>query len=138
MTSARTKYAGVEGSLDALPRSRAEAIERGKLVDVSELAARKRFIVPVALTAEVFEDVSDLCSHYILSSDTAATRLDNLLQYARGNIPENILHSGFEFSFYMPVGNRTTYTAALRMMPGDDPGQSVITISKSEEGWPAL
>ena len=118
---------------DTLPRSRAEAIERGDLVDVTELAAGKRFIVPVALTAEVFEDVRDLSSHYVLSSETVESRLDRVLHYARANVASNESRSGFEFSLYLPVGDRTTYSAALRLMSGDEPGQSVITISKLEQ-----
>lgn len=130
-TSARPSKA-LDALPNALPRSRAEAIEREDLVDVTELAAQKRFIVPVALTAEVFEDVRDLSSHYVLSSETAEGRLDKLMHYARANVASNERRSGFEFSLCLPVGDRTTYTAALRLMAGDDPGQSVITISKAE------
>lgn len=113
------------------PRSRAEATERGELVDVTELAAEKRFLVPVALTAEVYADVTDLRGHYVLSSDSKESRLGKLLHYARANVAGNELRSGFEFSFYMPVGEATIYNAYLRLMPGDDPEQSVITIMKN-------
>lgn len=138
MTSSKADSAVKMSISSSLPRayasrSRSEAIEHGELIDVTELAAEKRFLVPVALTAEVYADVNDLRSHYVLSSDSKESRLDTLLHYARANVVGNELRSGFEFSFYMPVGEATVYNASLRLMPDDNSEQSVITIMKGQE-----
>ena len=56
---------------------RAEKLEDGTLVDVSQQARANRFLVPVALTGEVYADVCDLSGEYVLSSDTAESRLQS-------------------------------------------------------------
>lgn len=116
-------------TMPRMPHSRREAIRRGELVDVTETAADNRFVVPVALSSTVYKDVRNLSGEYVLSTDTEDTRLEGLLHHARYNAGYHLYGNRFEYSFYMPVGTSTIYTARLYLLPGDD-GESVITISK--------
>lgn len=116
----------------SLYRSRAERFTDGSLVDVSEKARQNRFLVPVALTGELYADVCDLFGEYVLSSDSVGSRLQGLLHYARAHASRHLDTSAFSFSLYMPVAGRTTYRARLRLHAGDDL-EDVITISREDE-----
>jgi hypothetical protein len=109
--------------------SRAERFEDGSLVDVSKEARAARFLVPVALTAELYADAQDLSGEYVLSGDTAQSRLQGLLQYARAHVSKHLEESWFTFSLYLPIGERTTYQVRLSLGPGDQL-ENVITLSK--------
>lgn len=110
-------------------RSRAERFEDGSLVDAGKAARATRFLVPVALTAELYADVCDLSSKYVLSRDTPDTRLHGLLQYARAHASKHLDESSFSFSLYMPVEESTTYYVRLSLHAGDQL-EDVITLYK--------
>lgn len=111
---------------------RAERLADGSLVDVSSLAHANRFIVPVALTSEVYGDVCDLSGEYVLSADCPESRLQRLLHYAKRAAGKHLDTSAFSFSVYMPVAEATTYRLRLTLHAGDDL-EDVITISKEGE-----
>lgn len=109
--------------------SRAERLADGSLVDVSQQARANRFLVPVALTGELYADVRDLSGEYVLASDSPESRLQSLLHYARANASKYLDTSAFSFSVYMPVAEATTHYLRLSLHAGDDL-EDVITISR--------
>lgn len=111
---------------------RAERLADGSLVDVSKQARANRFIVPLALTGEVYGDVCDLSGEYVLSSDCPESRLQRLLHYARRAAGKHLDTSAFSFSVYMPVDESTTYQLRLTLHAGDEL-EDVITISRERE-----
>lgn len=109
--------------------SRAERLADGSLVDVSKEARAARFIAHVAMTAGLYDDVQDLSGEYVLSGDTAQSRLQSLLTYARAHAQKHLDERTFSFSLYMPVGDRTTYGVHLSLHAGDNL-EDVITLSQ--------
>lgn len=112
-----------------LYKSRAERFEDGSLVDVSQQARANRFLVPVALTGELYADLTDLSGEYVLSSDTGESRLQRLLHYARHYAGKHLDTSAFSFRIYMPLEEGTIYNVRLTLHAGDDL-EDVITIDK--------
>lgn len=114
--------------------SRAEALEDGTLVDVSEVAREAGFTVPVALTQAVHADCSDLTGRHIQGHEDYAGRLWDLLYMA--NLAARKRHNGdaseFIFSLIMPVGERNNYRAKCVIGPGDQ-GEPVVTLMAPEE-----
>ena len=98
---------------------------------MSKEARANRFLVPVALTGEVYADVADLSGEYVLSSDTPESRLQSLLHYARAYAGEHLHTSAFSFQIYMPVAEKTTYPLRLTLHAGDDL-EDVITIARED------
>jgi hypothetical protein len=120
--------------------TRAQAIEDGYLVDVSETAREAGFVLPVAMTRNVWEDCVEWCdedsnrqTHQDLSG-----RLWDVLWMAYIGI-KHAKHGGTQLMFQLyrvPRGGRKTkprlVTLKLVTGPADDT-EPVVTIMQPEE-----
>ena len=114
--------------------ARAEAIEDGTLVDVSNTAKEAGFAVPVALTARLYADCNDLSGTRATGGEDTAGRLWDLLYMAAlaARREDNRDSSEFLFDLIMPVGEETYYRAKCVIGPGDG-GEPVITLMLPDE-----
>lgn len=114
--------------------TRAEALEDGTLVDVSETAKEAGFAVPVALTSRLYADCDDLSGTHATGGEDTAGRLWDLLYMAAlvARREDNRDSSEFIFDLIMPVGEETYYRAKCVIGPGDS-GEPVITLMLPEE-----
>jgi len=115
--------------------SRAQAIEDGELVDVSQVAAEAGFKFPVAMTRTVWGKYVEV-PRGVHAQDEQG-RLWDILNMARYEIHRN-RETGTELRFQLHVRqdnrNRTPplVTLKLHIGPGDDP-EPVLTILLLEE-----
>ena len=119
-----------------LPYSRAEALEDGVLVDVSNTASEAGFVFPVALTAGVWADVNDIPETKQGIQDVEGRLWDLLFSAAQrckkssGNRSDE--EDGLPFDLIMHVGSAPYYHAKVHLGPGDEM-EPVITILRPDE-----
>lgn len=108
--------------------TRAQALEDGELVDVSETARQAGFVWPVAVTRALWQDITAIPSHLegIASIDG---RLWDVLWMAFCAIKRSQDTDGTHliYELIMPVDDGQLYTAMLVSGPGDQ-GEPVITL----------
>lgn len=114
--------------------TRADAIEDGTLVDVSETASEAGIRYPLALTRALWADVEDIPPSKKGVQD-ASGRLWDLLWMAR-HAAANVAHPEEKdrifFNLVMPVGRKKNYRAKMVLAPGDD-GAPVLTVLREDE-----
>ena len=112
--------------------TRAQALEDGVLVDVSELAREAGFVWPVALTAAVWALVEDIPRRY-RAWQTVEGRLYDVLWMAYCAI-RSAEHSSTElrYTLLLDHGRRRYLTLKLVTGPGDH-GEPVVTIMLPDE-----
>ncbi len=112
--------------------TRAQALEDGVLVDVSEMAREAGFVWPVALTAAVWATVEDIPRRY-RAWQTVEGRLWDALWMAYCAI-RSAEHSGTElcYTLLMDHGRHRYLTLKLVTGPGDH-GEPVVTIMLPDE-----
>ena len=110
--------------------SRAQAIEDGVLVDVTEMATEAGFVWPVAITAGVWALIHDIPSRFQGIQDIEG-RLWDVIWMARGAAKHN---DGEEILYRLILhhGRKTYATLKLVSGPGDE-GEPVITILLPDE-----
>ncbi|PLS85842.1 MAG: hypothetical protein CYG60_10410 [Actinobacteria bacterium] len=104
--------------------TRAQAIEDGVLVDVSETAREAGFGLPVALTSAVWADVN--------AQGEREGRLWDVLYVAYVTAHRFRHDSERVYRLRMPVGRKKLYEAKLHVGPGDR-GEPVVTIMLPDE-----
>ena len=126
--------------------SRAQAIEDGNLVDVSQLAMQYGFRFPLAMTRGVWEDCvawTDADQAGYAMEQNESIRLDTLLQYAYMEIKRHKREdegNALELFFAVcrlprdPVNSREPLRQDLKIHsgPGDN-GMPVLTVMFPEE-----
>ena len=121
--------------------SRAEALEDGVLVEVSQRASEAGFVFPVAVTAGVWADVNDIPESKQSSQDVEGRLWDLLFSAAQrckavheppssGNRRDE--EDGLPFDLIMHIGSAPYYHAKVHLGPGDEM-EPVITILKPDE-----
>ncbi len=110
--------------------SRAQAIEDGVLVDVTEMAREAGFVWPVAITAGVWALINDIPPRFQGIQDVEG-RLWDAIWMARGAARHN---DGTEILYRLILhhGRKTYATLKLVSGPGDE-GEPVITILLPDE-----
>lgn len=111
--------------------SRKEALEDGVLRDVSDRAREAGFRVPVAVTAALWEDITNIPSGRSFQ-DVEGRLWDVLWMGLRAIQNSKERGSTLRYSLVMPVGARTAYTVKLVCGPGDN-AEPVITLMRPEE-----
>lgn len=123
--------------------TRAEAIEDGVLVDVTETAREAGFVVPVALTAALWHDVNDIPDHLKGVADVGGRLWDVLwlgrhaAKTSRGDGTELVYKLHMPFGDQPdpdggPIGDLFAYRVKMVSGPGDA-GEHVITMMRPEE-----
>ncbi len=112
--------------------TRAQALEDGVLVDVSDLAREAGFVWPVALTAAVWSIVEDIPRRYC-AWQTVEGRTYDVLWMAYCAI-RSAEHSSTElrYTLLLDHGRRRYLTLKLVTGPGDH-GEPVVTIMLPDE-----
>jgi len=112
--------------------TRAQALEDGVLIDVSELAREAGFVWPVALTAAVWTLVEDIPPRY-RAWQTVEGRLWDALWMAYCGI-RRATHSSTElrYTLLLDHGRHRYLTLKLVTGPGDH-GEPVVTIMLPDE-----
>jgi len=112
--------------------SRAQAIEDGLLVDVTETAREANFRIPVALTRAVWDSYVAVPPKVIGQDENG--RLWDILWMAHLAARRNRDTSELLFTVYVRNDNRQPRPRSLRCVvgPGDE-GEAVITILLPEE-----
>lgn len=114
--------------------TRADAIEDGTLVDVSETAREAGIRSTLALTRAVWADVEDVPPSKNGIQDVRG-RLWDLVWMAR-HAAANVTHpeekDSIFFRLVMHVGRNTYYRARMVCAPGGD-GEPVLTILRPDE-----
>ena len=112
--------------------TRAQALEDGVLVDVSELAREAGFVWPVALTAAVWALVEAIPARY-RAWQTVERRTYDVLWMAYCGI-RSAEHHGTElcYTLLLDHGRRRYLTLKLVTGPGDH-GEPVVTIMLPDE-----
>ena len=114
--------------------TRAQALEDGTLVDVSEMAKEAGFIIPVAITAALHADINDIPEAHRYQSYTG--RLWDCLHMLRMAIAGRIPFEGDDqcmvFSLIMHIGDAEQYRVKSVCGPGDD-AEPVISLMKPDE-----
>ena len=112
--------------------SRAQAIEDGVLVDVSDTAREAGFSIPVALTAAVWADIEDIPESQ--SHQDVQGRLWDVLYLASVTARANAVLDSTEvlYTLTMHVGDESEYTLKMHIGPSDA-GKPVITIMQPTE-----
>ena len=112
--------------------TRAQALEDGVLIDVSELAREAGFVWPVALTAAVWAMVEDIPRRY-RAWQTVEGRTYDVLWMAYCAI-RSAEHSSTElrYTLLLDHGRRRYLTLKLVTGPGDH-GEPVVTIMLPHE-----
>lgn len=111
--------------------TRAQALDDGVLVDVSEMAHEAGFVIPVAVTQAVWSDVNDIPPSQ--SHQDVNGRLWDLLymSFLRARVAPKGTDEMYT-RFIMHQGRKTYYTVKLQIGPGDN-AEPVITIMRPEE-----
>jgi hypothetical protein len=110
--------------------TRAQAIEDGVLVDVTEWAQEAGFVWPVAVTAGVWALINDIPARFDGIQDVEG-RIWDVVWCARCAV---VRTSGVEtlYNLILHHGRRTNCTLKLVSGPGDD-AEPVITIMLPQE-----
>ena len=112
--------------------TRAQALEDGVLVDVSELAREAGFVWPVALTAAVWTLVEDIPPRY-RAWQTVEGRLWDALWMAYCAI-RSAEHSSTELRYTLLMDHRRRRYLTLKLVTGPgDHGEPVVTIMLPDE-----
>jgi hypothetical protein len=121
----------IPGSIIIHSYTRAQAIEDGVLVDVSELAHEIGFLCPVALTAGVWALVEDIPPADQVTwsvQDRLRRVLRWAVNYVQHNRDQNML------LFNVPLRHGRNLSAALKVVAGGgDQGELVLTIMFPDE-----
>ncbi|MDN5696548.1 MAG: hypothetical protein L0G70_01085, partial [Rubrobacter sp.] len=116
--------------------TRAEALEDGVLVDVSQTASEAGFVFPVALTAGVWADVNDIPESKQGIQDVDGRLWDLLFSAAqrckKSSGKRSDEEDGLPFDLIMHVGEAPYYHAKVHLGPGDEM-EPVITILGPDE-----
>ncbi len=114
--------------------TRAEALEDGTLIDVSEMAKEAGFTFPVAITAALHADIQAIPESHYYQSYTG--RLWDVLWMLKmaigGRIPFEGDDQCMTFSLIMHIGNIEQYRVKSVCGPGDD-AEPVITLMTAGE-----
>ena len=110
--------------------TRAQAIEDGTLVDVSEMAREAGFVIPVAVTQAVWADINDIPASQ--SFQDVNGRLWDLLYMGFVHASKRPNKQEFVYELIMHQGRKTFYTAKIHIGGGDN-GEAVLTIMRPEE-----
>lgn len=114
--------------------TRAQALEDGRLIDVSETAREAGITFPVAITAALHADISNIPQEH--SYQSYAGRLWDCIWMLRcgiqGLIPRRGDDQRFEYDLIMHLGMAKRYSVKAVCGPGDD-GEPVITLLSSDE-----
>ena len=102
--------------------SRAQALEDGELVDVTEMAKEAGFVVPVAVTRAVYA----LCTPPKKSYESLKGRLWDVLFLASIGCKGAARRGDDRFQFKVKIGRRTP-ALTCHIGPGDD-AEPVMTI----------
>ena len=111
--------------------SRADAIEDGVLIDVTETAKEAGFRVPVAITQGLWADIHAIPDSLKGAADPKG-RLWDILFLGAQAMKKNGRDSLCLYSLEMPVGESKRYKVKAHCGPGDN-GEPVITLMKPEE-----
>ena len=112
--------------------TRAQALQDGVLIDVSEKAREAGFRLPVAVTAALWEDVAAIPPSYQGIQDVQG-RLWDLLWMARLAVQQsNEERSELLYRLILHVGDTAYYSVKLVVGPGDQ-GEPVLTLMKPGE-----
>jgi len=112
--------------------SRAQALEDGVLIDVTETAKEAGFVYPVALTADLWADINDIPPSKQGFEDVAG-RLWDVLWMAVRAIKQNQEEGDcLLYQLVLHVGRQSTYTVKLMCGPGDE-AEPVITLMRPDE-----
>lgn len=112
--------------------TRAQALEDGVLIDVSERAKEAGFRFPVAVTAALWGDIEAIPESYQGIQDVEGRLWDVLwmgriaVQHSKGDSSELV------YRLIMHVGKEEYYTVKLVCGPGDA-GEPVITVMRPDE-----
>ena len=111
--------------------SRAQAIQDGVLVDVSQIAKEAGFRYPVALTAALWADIENIPVGS--SSQDVQGRLWDVLWMGRNAIKAS-KEAGFSLTYclLLPVRGRKVYSVKLVYGPGDN-AEPIITLMRPDE-----
>lgn len=110
---------------------RAQALKAGLLVDVSDTAAEVGFVVPVAVTKNVWDDVHAIPAAY--SHEDARGRLWDVLSMASHAVRQSSPDSTeTRYNLILHVGRSSRYPVRAVCHPGDDL-EPVITLSNPEK-----
>lgn len=113
--------------------TRAQALDDGVLVDVTDIAKEAEILIPVAVTAKVWADVESLPARYAGSNYGPHTRIWDVLWMCACAMRRAPLDaSEVRFTVIMPVGRKTHYYLKAVIGPGDD-GEPVLTIMRPDE-----
>ena len=116
--------------------SRAEALEDGVLVDVTQAASEAGFVFPVAITAGVWADVNDIPEAKQGIQDVDGRLWDLLFSAAqrckKSSGKRSDEEDGLPFDLIMHIGAAPYYHAKVHLGPGDEM-EPVITIMKPNE-----
>lgn len=107
--------------------SRAQALEDGELVDVTEMAKEAGFVVPVAVTRAVYA----LCTPPKKSYESIKGRLWDVLFLASIGCKGAARRGDDRFQYKVKVGRRTP-VLICHIGPGDD-AEPVLTIMTPED-----
>ena len=111
--------------------TRAQAIEDGVLIDVSEKARETGFRYPVAITAALWADINAIPESK--SWQDPQGRLWDVLFMAQEAIRRSKQGgSALLYRLILPIGQSTYYTVKLVCGPGDE-GEPVVTLLRPEE-----
>jgi hypothetical protein len=111
--------------------SRAQAIEDGVLVDVSDIAKEAGFRYPVALTSALWADIQNIPASR--SHEDVQGRLWDALWMGLCAIKASKQGgTTLLYSLILPVRGRKNYTVKLICGPGDN-AEPVITLMKPDE-----
>lgn len=109
--------------------SRAQALEDGALVDVSQIASEAGFKFPVALTASVWSDISEGLSLPSAAGQSVNGRVWDVVWMAMLAVKRASRTDTLTFEVII---GRKTQSYVMKIGPGDTPA-SVITIMRPED-----
>jgi hypothetical protein len=114
--------------------TRAQALEDGALVDVSETARQAGIRYPVALSRAVWKEYVELNDVAKRAGNDEKGRLWDVVWMLRHGILQNRHESCFLFQLYVVTDAVEPSLVTLKAMcgPGDD-GEPVITVLEPEE-----
>lgn len=123
---------GLFAEAEVSVHSRAQALEEGVLVDVSEMAQEAGFVLPVAVTAGLWADIQAIPEDQ--SHQDVKGRLWDVLTMARHAIHQ-CQDPWSEVLFYkliLHTEDAVEYTVKMVFGPGDD-GKPVFTLMRPEQ-----
>lgn len=114
--------------------SRAEALEDGQLIDVSDLARQAGLRYPTAVTKALMADIENI-SPGLQGINDVTGRLWDVIWMARMAIlrlPKESRVDTLIYEMVLPIGTARYYQVKLVVGPGDD-GAPVFTLMQPDE-----